>query len=148
MCDEVTADDDSTAIDTGTNPVALVCEVGFSSLTDPQSSSGHILRYRFRRGPQGSRIVTLVVQLRQGTSTVINTWTHLDAAIVNTYTTFTQTLDSGQADAITDYSALRIHLTANTSGGGSGSGVRFTWAEFEVPDFTGPTTLQPAAVQV
>ena len=131
--DEVTANDDTDAIDTGANPVSLVCEVKFGSLTDPLSSSGHVVRYRFRRGPQGGKNVSLTADLRQG-ATSIASWAHLDAAIVNSYTTFQQTLSSGQADSITDYTDLRLRLTATTTGGGGSTGVRFTWTELEVPD--------------
>jgi len=141
--DETSANDDTDAIDTGANPVSLVCEVKFGSLTDPLSSSGHVVRYRFRRGPQGGKNVSLTADLRQG-ATSIASWAHLDAAIVNSYTTFQQTLSSGQADSITDYTDLRLRLTATTSGGGGNTGVRFTWTELEVPD--GTPTISPDPV--
>lgn len=80
-------------------------EVALQDGVDPASSSGHVVSYRLRgRGGQ------ITVSLRQGSSTEIAAWTH-DVA-PGTFGTFVQTLSGGEADAITDYSDLRLRFVA------------------------------------
>lgn len=108
-----------------------LCEVTLSSLTDPESSSGHIVRYTYMR-TSGSKNLTLVVRLMQSTTTIAS-WSH-----VNPPTGFTlaqQTLTSGQADAITDYTDLSLQFEVTVNAGG-GNTAQVSWAEFEVPGAT------------
>lgn len=83
---------------------ADACVVSISEVTDPASSSDHIVRYRLR----GDGDSGITVELMEGAS-VIATWTHDPAPA--SYTTYEQTLSGGEADAITDYSALRLRFT-------------------------------------
>jgi len=83
---------------------ASVCEVALSTLTDPVSSTGHVVRYRIAADSGG-----ITVRLRQGTTTIA-TWTH--AAAPASLTTYEQTLSSGEADAITNYAALKLQFEA------------------------------------
>lgn len=108
-----------------------VCVVGLSSLTDPAVGTGHIVRYRYAKVPNGGRQANLHVRLLQGT-TEIAAWSH--SAITSGVSLVEQTLSGAQADAITDYSTLRLEFRAETVGGGSASGARVYWAEMEVPD--------------
>jgi hypothetical protein len=75
----------------------------------------------------------LTVKLMQGT-TVIASWTHLN--VTGTWTQQNQTLTSAQANAITDYTDLRLQFIATT-------GVMMTgmvsWAEMEIPDAAAPS---------
>jgi hypothetical protein len=100
--DETTADDADYDIDMSSGSTM---EVKFAGLTDPASSTGHIVRYRVK-GATGS----LVVSLRQGAGTEIASWTHNPAP--SSATTYEQTLTSGQANAITDYSDLRLRVVS------------------------------------
>lgn len=92
------------------SPVASVCTIALSSVTDPVSSSGHIHRYRYAKDVADSGRIDLTVRLLQD-ATLIATWTHTD--ISTTPTTAVQTLSGAEADSVTDYADLRIQFEAN-----------------------------------
>jgi hypothetical protein len=85
-------------------------EVKFTAVDDPASSDGHVVRYRYQRTGNNSTM-TLTVSLRQGASTEIAAWTHTNVA--SGLVTAEQTLTGVQADAITDYSDLRLRFVAS-----------------------------------
>lgn len=80
-------------------------EVGFGSLTDPASSSSHVVSYR----ASVASGKTLTVRLVQGT-TVIASWTHTGPV---TLALFQQTLSGGEADSITNYADLRLRFVTS-----------------------------------
>jgi hypothetical protein len=88
-----------------------------SAIEDPQSSSGHVVRYRYSKNAAGGAQIDLTVQLRQGyvnegsPGTLIKEWAH--ANIPETFTTQNQTLSGAEADSITDYSSLFLRFVAN-----------------------------------
>ena len=84
---------------------ATTCTLALASGSDPNSSAGHILRYRLLPGS-----VNVAVTLKQGTTTIASWGPH---ALTGVAQDFAQTLTGGQADAITDYSALRVEITAS-----------------------------------
>ena len=98
--DETTASDADYITTTNTS----TCEVALGSVTDPSVSTGHIVRYRISATSGG-----ITVRLRQGTTTIA-TWTHATAP--TSLTTYSQTLTGGEADSITDYTALRLQFEA------------------------------------
>lgn len=100
MVDEAVADDADYDTTSASSSMTLALGVG----TDPNSSSGHIVRYRIK----GTGILT--VTLMQG-ATIIATWTHSPAP--SSFTTYEQTLAGAEADAITDYADLRLKFTAS-----------------------------------
>lgn len=100
MLDETTANDTDYIVTTGTS----TCEVALGTMSDPSSSSGHIVRYRISAASGG-----ITVRLRQGTTTIA-TWTHATAP--TSLTTYEQTLTGGEADSITDYTTLRLQFEA------------------------------------
>lgn len=85
-------------------------EVKFSSLADPLSGSGHTLRYR-QQYVAGATSGTMLVEVRQG-ATVIADWTDTLGAA---FAAFSHTLTSTQANAITDYTDLRVRFTPTVS---------------------------------
>ncbi len=93
------------------NPHGNTLKVYLSPVTDPQSSTGHIVRYRI--GKLGTGVISFTVSLRQG-STAIASWPHIGVATGPT--TYTQTLSADEANAITNYADLYLWFTA-TSGG-------------------------------
>ncbi len=101
MLDETVASD-TDYIYTGD---ATTARVALQPLSDPVSSSGHIVHYRCRVFTG-----TLYVRLKQNTTTIA-TWSHTTAD-AGSLTTFSQTLSAGEANSITDYSALRIEFEA------------------------------------
>lgn len=86
-------------------------EVALGALIDPQSSSGHTVSYRADFGG-GATSGTLTVTLKQGASTTIASWTD---TLTGAFQTFTHTLTSTQANAITDYTALRLRFSPAVS---------------------------------
>ena len=83
---------------------ATTCTLALASGSDPSSSSGHILRYRLLAGSG-----TVAVTLKQGTTTIASWGPH---TLTGAAQDFAQTLTSGEADSITDYSALRVEFTS------------------------------------
>jgi len=83
-------------------------EVALSTGTDPSLSTGHIVRYR----AAGNDVLDLIVTLKQG-ATPIAQWT--EPAASSTFTDYSHTLSGGEADAITDYTALSLHFEAVTA---------------------------------
>jgi hypothetical protein len=131
--DEGSADDDTSVVDSANNPGesdGTGFEVALGSVPDPQSSSGHVVRVRARRNG-GARTITLNWRLYQGSTPIIAA---KSLQMTDSYQTSSYTLTGGEADAITDYSDLRVRVWGTTSGGGAGSKLRVTWIELETPD--------------
>lgn len=101
---------ESDFIQSGQTPSADTIEVQLSSVSDPASSDGHVVKYRYKKANTGN--VSLTVRLMQG-ATEIASWTHSN--ISSTWTTASQTLSGAQADSITDYSDLRFKFEATGS---------------------------------
>lgn len=99
--DEPTADD--TDYITTTTP-GDQCTLALQPASDPASNEGHRVSYRIR----GNGSSGMQVELLQG-ATVIATWIHTLVPV--SWTTYTQTLSAGEADSITDYTALRPRFT-------------------------------------
>lgn len=109
------------------------CEVKFSALTDPISSSGHKIKFRCRNQGAAST-VALTATVKCGATTIASTTA---SAITTSWTTYTYTLTGSEADAITDYADLRVAFQGGYSGGGCvTSRPEVSWTEFETPDAT------------
>lgn len=122
--------DDADFSESANNPTADLMEVGLSNVDDPVGNVSHVLRYRYQKNAAGGRQIDLTVSLVQGV-TVIATFAHIN--IGNPWITQAQTLTGPQADAITDYTDLRIQFTAQDVGGGGARSAEVSFAEFEVP---------------
>jgi hypothetical protein len=94
------------------SPSASAYECSLSNIEDPQSSAGHVVRYRYAKDAAGGQSVDLTVQLRQGT-TVIASATHTN--ISETVAAGSITLSGAEADAITDYTDLRLRFIATAN---------------------------------
>lgn len=128
--DETTTDNETTQISSRTNPASGdFFEVALSSLSDPQSSTGHVLRYRLLKTQAKS--IQATVYLYQGSSLIATTPVQSPGSA---YTTYSYTLTGAEANSITNYSDLRVRLVPSTSGGGKPGELFATWIEFEVPD--------------
>lgn len=128
--DEVTADD---ADYIGTSVNNTICKLGLTSLTDPVSSSNHIIRYRHTKSGAGTSTTT--IDLYQGTTLIASQ----AVADTTSWVTSVYTLSAAEADAITDYSALRIWFTASVAFANG----RVSWCVFECPDVSGTTITIP-----
>jgi hypothetical protein len=105
--------DDATYIQSALSPgsTADVSEFAFQSLTDPLVSTNHTIRYRYKKDQTAGDTINLTVRLMQG-ATEIASWTHNN---IDAVTTAAQTLTSGQADSITDYTNLRLKFEATSA---------------------------------
>lgn len=103
--DEVSADD-SDYITSVTNADTMECAV--SSLTDPVSSTGHVIRLRAQATGSGA-VERINLGLVQGTTVIATALTTITRGSFNN---FSLTLSAGEADSITNYGDLRIRLTA------------------------------------
>jgi hypothetical protein len=112
-----TSFDDADYIRTPVAPTSDVYVTKLTTLEDPQVSTGHVVRYRYRKDTTGGAQIDLTVQLRQGyvnegtPGTQIAQWTH--TAIAETITAAAQTLSGAEADAITDYTDLYLRFVGN-----------------------------------
>jgi hypothetical protein len=134
--DETVADDND-YIESEQDPVADVCEVGLSSVTDPVGNVNHVVRYRYQKNEQGGGQpgdIDIIVSLYDGAN-LIHAETHLDVSMGWAAGTFT--LTGGEADNINDYTDLRLRFSADKSAGVRTSWGEISWAEFEVPDVAG-----------
>ncbi len=133
--DETTADDTTTQVTSATNPAqsdGTGFEVKLCAVSDPQSSSGHILRIRHKK--DGGKTGEAHWRLYQGSTAVSPERSTIGLQNGNYTNGAAYTLSSAEADAITDYSDLRVRVWSIVSGGGSPTTVSYTWIEFEVPD--------------
>lgn len=113
---------DSDFISSPTNPNGTVTTIKLSSITDPQSSTGHVMRWRYSQDSAGGTAVTIAVELWQtGGAAAIAATTVTTTGTA--WTVGTLTLSTAQADSITDYTALELRVDA-TGGGGSPSNRR------------------------
>jgi hypothetical protein len=85
-------------------------EVGMAALIDPLSASSHTVSYRARYAG-GATSGTVTTTLKQGVTTIAS-WTD---TLTASFQTFSHTLNSTQANSITDYSALRLRHVAAVS---------------------------------
>jgi hypothetical protein len=108
--DEFPADDADLITSPG-NPSSSVAECKFPSFTDPSFSTGHRLDYRVRVRNAGS--YTVVVGVYQGTTLIAST-SHT-SGLTSSFQDFTLTLSGAEADAITDYTDLRVRVTATAA---------------------------------
>ena len=118
--DEVTAND-ADFVRSAVTPTTDAVVFSLTNVTDPALSTGHTLRARNSADPASQETIDFVFQLRQtyvseaSQGTLINTagtWQRLGVTST-TWTTTSYTLTGAEADAITDYTALFIRITAN-----------------------------------
>lgn len=115
--DEVVASD-ADYIQSALTPTSDVYATKLTTLEDPISSTGHIIRYRYRKDADVGDRIDLIVQLRQtyvsevSQGTLITTITHADISgtgwidgVIN--------LTGAEADTITDYTNLYLRFVSN-----------------------------------
>jgi hypothetical protein len=112
--DEATASD-ADYIHSEDMPSASGTRVKLATGDDPLSSTGHDIHWRIRK--IGTATIDMTVKLYQGggdslgAGTLIASFDRTDVS--TTFTEFTETLSSGEADSITDYSDLYLEFVAD-----------------------------------
>ncbi|MCJ2531688.1 MAG: DUF11 domain-containing protein [Candidatus Thermoplasmatota archaeon] len=117
-------------------------EMNLSSVTDPQTGEGHILRFTAESLGGGASPERLNVDLYQNGTLIVNAFASY-AVNRDAYQTYSYILLTTEADSITNYSLLRVRITVATLGGGEI--IRVTQAEFEVPGLLIPGTPSDTA---
>lgn len=113
--DETVASD-ADYVQSGLAPSADVYVTKLSAVEDPQSSSGHTVRYRYGKNASGGAQINLTVELRSAYTnestqgTLIASWSHTDVSDV--LATAAQTLAGAEADSITSYGNLYLRFSA------------------------------------
>lgn len=99
--------DDSDYIFSPNNPTTQECEIKFLAMPDPGGNTGHVIHYRLK----AAGLTTLFTfTLVQGTTT-IKTWTQ--SVTVGSFADYSQSLSTGEAGTITDYTDLRLRIKAS-----------------------------------
>lgn len=124
-------------------------DIRLSSVTDPQSSTGHIVRYRYQADGNAGNPMNLTVELREGDSTTSNLIaSQAHSSIPVGWTDGSFTLTTTEADNITNYGNLFLRFVASAGGGGVKRRAQVSWAEFEVPDAPALSITAPGNVQM
>lgn len=115
--DEVAADD-ADFIRSPASPVNEVYVCALSSVSDPASSTGHIIRMRTSTDLASQESLDFTQQLRQGYVSEASQGTLIasqsrTAVTSTTWTTSAYTLSAAEADAITNYGSLFFRFTVN-----------------------------------
>jgi hypothetical protein len=109
--DEAPADDGD-FITSASAPVNDTCELSLTDVPDPGVSTGHILRVHRKKSASSGNQMDMRYRLLQGT-TEIASWTDDTNISETAFALAERTLTGGQADAITDYTNLRVEIRAN-----------------------------------
>lgn len=115
--ESVTSPNDADYVQSESAPASSPVVFALSAVTDPLSSTGHIVRWRRGKDLASGAQIDLTVEIRQGyvseasKGTLIATVT--DTNIPDSQTTTTYTLTGAEADAITNYAALFVRIVAN-----------------------------------
>jgi len=104
--------DQVAVIQSAAAPVNDTCELSLTDLTDPVSSINHKLRVTRKKDISSGNQIDMRYRILQGT-TEIASWTDDTNISDAAYSTVERTLTGGQADAITDYTNLRVEIRAN-----------------------------------
>lgn len=101
-----------------------------TSLTDPLSSSGHVMRWRYQWA-DGSNSFNLTLRLKENTTTRVTRTILVDIGVVG-FTSGSYTLSGAEADSITNYTNLKYEMLINQVS--FDEQINISWLEFEVPD--------------
>lgn len=116
--------DETVASDTDyiESPLAPTSDVYVAQLTttleDPLTSSGHVVRWRQGKDAAGGATITLTVELRQGYVSEASQGTLIATCqsagtVPDAFTNASYTLSGVEADAITNYGSLYLRFVAN-----------------------------------
>ncbi len=106
-----TTPDDADFVRSVVAPASAAYEASLAALSDPVSSTGHVLEVRARHDNGGGGVLTLTSELRQGVN-ALSTPLSEAQALTSSWVTYSYQLSAAQADAITDYATLRTRFTA------------------------------------
>ncbi len=128
--------DDATTYWVTTDEASDRIRSNLTTVTDPEVSTGHVIRMRTAKNVSGGRQLDATIRLylngilQSGAS---ETFTDISEV----WTTRAHALSAANADAISDYSVVEIHSEIIETGGGTPRIGWFSAQEFECPDAPG-----------
>jgi hypothetical protein len=125
----------STFPDSGISSARITLNLS-DPVATPNTTSGHILRYRYISYGSASVIVTLYA------NSLIKSWTEPTAA---TWTTRERTLTAAEVGAIGNYNNLRVQVGVYPDAGATG---QVSWIEMELPAMSGDNTVSPPVADI
>lgn len=143
---------DDTTITSDNNTSPDNADFTINSVTDPESSSSHVLRAAWNKDSSGGHSINAVLELYQGdpagAGSLIATLSVTGIGATEQEDSYT--LNGTEADNITDYSDLYLRLSRQGDTGGNPNGRRslvVDFAELEVPDATSdtPVSMDPGS---
>src|SRR3990170_2140002 len=136
---EEIAPTDNDYITTDYNPSGIIYEAQLTELYTPLYPIHHFVRVRAWKA--GTKSSTITVTLYDA-GVSVGSWIIVPTI---TPTNYEFALTSSEIAAITDYSALALRFTFDTTGGGTNTRLYVTWTEFEAP--LGPTKVYKRVAQ-
>jgi len=124
-----TNDSDYVSVSGGMSSASKEFEVSLGNITDPETSSGHKLVVR-AGDDSGLGYGEMTFVLKQGSTTIASSGPQ---TMQSSTSNFTTTLSASEADSITNYNDLRIHVGA-VDVMGMDLGLYVYQAYFETPD--------------
>jgi hypothetical protein len=112
--DETTASD-ADYVQSELAPSSAVYRFKLGTGTDPNSSSGHVIRWRVGKSPSDGQVINATIRIYQGGGNSAGAGTLIKTATrnaVTSFTTYEETLSGGEADTITNYADLYGEIVA------------------------------------
>jgi hypothetical protein len=112
--DETTASD-ADYVQSALAPSSAVYRFKLGTGTDPNSSSGHVIRWRVGKSPSDGQVINATFRIYQGGGNSAGAGTLIKTATrnaVTSFTTYEETLSGGEADTITNYADLYGEIVA------------------------------------
>lgn len=107
---------DSDYIQSPLVPSSAVYVCHLSNVTDPQQSAGHVFKIRRQKDTAAGATINATYELRQGYASEVSQGTLIksvtDNNVANGWSNSQTTLAAGEADSITDYTALYARIVA------------------------------------
>ena len=141
--DESSASDSDYVISTDSSYAADNMTVGLSNVTDPENAANHVVRYRATgSGGMGGSVPSLTVALLEGSTQRASS---TNSSVATSFTDYNFSLSTSEANAISDYTDLRLKFTRAAAG--SGPSITISQAYFECDDASGGgSTALPMAM--
>lgn len=143
--DESSASDSDYVISTDSGYSADNMTVGLSNVTDPENAANHVVRYRAKGDAgmgMGGSVPSLTVALLEGTTQRASS---TNGSVATSFTDYNFSLSTSEANAISDYTDLRLKFTRAAAG--SGPSITISQAYFECDDASGGgSTALPMAM--
>jgi RHS repeat-associated protein len=118
-------------------------EVSLSDVGEPHVLTGITVRYRYAKsGNNSGKVTNLTVELRQGATVIaLQSHSNIPGVTGSGWQAGSIALTSIQANAISNFSDLRLRFRPSSSGGGQSRSAQISWAEIELASEGDPATL-------